>query len=325
MDIKKAIEILELKNFTSIDELKVTFRNLAHQYHPDKNPENDGEKFRQAVQAYEFTLENISALFDYFGLKEASEDEVTAKIAVENLDDIFEDIFGFSKSGRILGYQKAQDINLELEDFLLGGTKTLKLVAYIKCDDCTGLGAQKPHLAKICSYCFGHGTIKLTGSEKPCPKCQGRGRKISHKCQRCDGFGRLKRFHRQQFELPVGIRPGQKYSLEGLDLTQNIKTEIFIKPNLSHHPIFKIENYNLLCEYHIDYRVLELPLKVHFNTPLGKVLVTIPTEAKMNDVIKVHGQGLYKNALKKQRGDLIVTLKPKKRSLIQKIFGGLFE
>lgn len=321
MDLKTAIKILELKKFQGIEDLKRCFYRLAHRYHPDKNPNEDSQIFRDVLGAYEYALKHIPELFDYFGLKHKLQDEVTARTTIENLDDIFEDIFGFSKSGRVLGFQEPQKITLRVEDLFFGTRKRQKMVAYVKCPECGGNGARRGTAAKLCTYCFGHGTIK---GQRLCPKCQGRGRDVPRKCGRCDGFGRLRRHHWQEFAVPVGLKPGEMYTLDSLDLDTNEPTEIFVKPEVLPHPIFQIDKYDLLCEYRVDFKKLRQPLPLTLKTPIGKIPITIPADAKEGDRIRVRNRGLYKDRHLKKRGDLVVTLKDRRRSLLSRLFGGIF-
>lgn len=327
MNIQTVIHILELKEFQSIDDLKRNFHALAHRYHPDKNSEApQDEKFRQVLSAYKFALENFSDLCSAFGVKGQQDDEESVKSVIQNMDDIFEDIFGFSKSGRVLGYQEPQKLYVKLEEALLGKAVRQKMVAYIKCPDCSGIGAKRGAVAKVCPHCFGQGHIGIekhqSTQRKPCPKCHGRGRKIERPCERCDGYGRLRREHLQEFNLPPGLKPGEIYTLDSFDVETNSRAEIFVEPHILRHPIFQIDNYDLLCEYHLDFAQHNQAIKLKLNTPLGEVLLTIPETARAGDVIFVKGAGTFGDTRGKTRGDLKVVLKNKKKSFWHKVFGG---
>ena len=64
MQLSEAKKILGLYRFDGLEGLKRQFRQLAHQYHPDKNDDQDAaEKFRAIMAAYQCALENISELY----------------------------------------------------------------------------------------------------------------------------------------------------------------------------------------------------------------------------------------------------------------------
>lgn len=132
MNLKLAIQLLGITEFTGIEDLKKCFHEQAHRTHPDKNKNSQSDQeFRDLVQAYRYALENLGELYAHFGMTETEQDEFTAKTTIENLDDIFEDIFGFSKSGRVLGSQQSQVIYVKLEEFLSGAKLRKKMNAML--------------------------------------------------------------------------------------------------------------------------------------------------------------------------------------------------
>jgi molecular chaperone DnaJ len=321
MDIKDALEILNIEKFNGVEETKSRFRELAHQYHPDKNSDpQSAEKFREILKAYEFVLNNITDVFQHFGIKREENDEVTARTAIDNMDDIFDDIFGFSRSGRVLGYQEPQVLYISIEEFAHGGKKREKLISYRICSDCDGGGAAKGASAQVCSYCFGNGSVKGSG----CPKCKGRGRVMAKMCHGCDGFGRLKQTRNQEFVLPVGMRPGEQYTIDSKDVNSGHKSQIFLEPRPLRDGIFQIENYDLLCEYHLDFKALNSDTQLLLTTPFGNVRLIIPALAKPQNQIRLNGHGLYQDGGKRTRGDLVVTLKEKKESVVKRFFKSIF-
>ncbi len=58
-------QILGVPNFANVAEIKIAFRKLAKQYHPDKNP-NGKEQFATILKAYEVLTNNyLKTQFDY--------------------------------------------------------------------------------------------------------------------------------------------------------------------------------------------------------------------------------------------------------------------
>lgn len=326
MNLDKAIAILALTHFEGLEELKRKFHELAHCTHPDKNPDSgDAARFRSVREAYEFCLDHLDELHLRFGSVRRPEALRQAPLTQAKAgSDVFEEIFGFSKSGRILGYQEPQVIYLSLSEFCFGVSKRQKLVAYQGCAACSGIGAVAGTPAHICRHCFGQGVIvreELGGKHRrDCPRCLGRGREVKSPCAVCDGFGRLRRFHRQQVDLPVGMRPHELYALESFDLVIKKSAQIFVEPRLIRDPIFQIENYDLLCEYHLDLARLTKTLNLRLTTPFGQHILTISVGAKSGDVITVAGAGLYTDPGRKTRGSLKVALRHRRRNCLRRLF-----
>lgn len=333
MDINKAVQILQLNEFKNARELQKKFYQLAHEYHPDKNQSVDAnQRFRFIVEAYEYCLENLDVLARFFGQNQVAQNDILIKSPVDsikNIEDIFEDIFGFSKTGRVLGFETPCVVYFTVKEFCLGAKKIQKIPAYINCEDCHGLGAAKGTPASICRYCFGQGVIhKVVSSAKQdkikimCPQCEGRGRQIKIVCQTCLGSGRLKKLHKQKFVVPQGLKPGESVSLQSYDLILQKQSQIFIEPRVLRDRIFQIENHNLLCEYHAESKRQNTAHIIYLKTPFGLEKATIPSSVQNNDVIRVLNAGLYKDPLGRERGDLIMKILFKKTSFLKKLFGG---
>lgn len=330
LDLFRALKILEIRSYSEPEDLKKAFRSLAHRYHPDKNPSPEaGDRFRDVLEAYQYCLENLEVLALHFGLKPAPDLLNKDRLVIENLDDIFEDIFGFARTGRVLGFRQPYALRLTLAEFIFGGRKTEKLPAYESCPDCRGVGAAQGTLSRLCRHCFGKGYyLKKTRAEedrKLCPQCLGRGREMESPCLSCDGFGRIKRICHQKFILPVGLKPGGLYTLSGVDKKTGRATEIFIQVFFVRDKIFQIENYDLLCEYLMDFSRHKTGVILNFETPFGKKALEIPLTARPGDVITVPNAGLYKNSSRGDQGVLKITLKQKKPSLLKRVFGGWLE
>ena len=72
MDCEKACEILEISQKHTADCIKKAYFRMALRYHPDKYKEDNGEKFKQIKEAYDFLL---------------SKDDFNEKIEIdENID-----------------------------------------------------------------------------------------------------------------------------------------------------------------------------------------------------------------------------------------------
>src|SRR6476646_11067715 len=122
-------EVLGVSRSTSDQELKTSYRRLAHQYHPDKNqsdPEAE-EKFKEAAEAYAI-LSNAEQRqrYDRFGHAGVSTSAANASWGAPGfggIEDILGDLFGFGDvfaaggraGGRRSAAQRGSDLRYDLE------------------------------------------------------------------------------------------------------------------------------------------------------------------------------------------------------------------
>ena len=163
MNIEEALQVLGLKGSPSLIQLKKSFRALALIHHPDRNPDNpsSAHQFRHITEAYNFLIENYQSI--------PADEPRSPPGEVIDAVDIFDDIFGFTRDGRIPGFKNREKMK--------------------KCADCSGSGASGGIPSPICTHCFGSGQIRTGKGPKICPPCGGRGRQAKSRCLTCDGFG----------------------------------------------------------------------------------------------------------------------------------------
>src|SRR5688572_1358908 len=102
-------EILGVSKGASADEIKKSYRKVAMQFHPDRNPGDKAaeEKFKEAAEAYEILSDQDKrAQYDRFGHAGVSGNGRGAHPGGMNMDDIFSqfgDIFGEDIFGSFFG------------------------------------------------------------------------------------------------------------------------------------------------------------------------------------------------------------------------------
>src|SRR3954469_13909243 len=100
-------EILGIAKSASAEEIKKSYRKVAMQHHPDRNPGDKAaeEKFKEAAEAYEVLSDaDKRAQYDRFGHAGVSGNGRGA--GHQNMDDIFSqfgDIFGEDIFGSFFG------------------------------------------------------------------------------------------------------------------------------------------------------------------------------------------------------------------------------
>src|SRR5262249_44760217 len=148
------------------------YRKLAHQYHPDKNPDNPEaeNRFKEASEAYAVLSDaDKRAQYDRFG--HAAFGNSGANPFGADFDpfsafvDLFGEFFGGGLFGgrgrRRRGGQRGADLRYDLEvDFsvaALGGEQTLSIPKHKQCETCAGRGGERT----TCTRCGGQGQIVM--------------------------------------------------------------------------------------------------------------------------------------------------------------------
>ena len=102
-------EILGVAKSASVDEIKKSYRKVAMQYHPDRNPGDKSaeERFKEAAEAYEILSDQDKrAQYDRYGHAGISNNGRGGHPGGMNMDDIFSqfgDIFGEDMFGNFFG------------------------------------------------------------------------------------------------------------------------------------------------------------------------------------------------------------------------------
>ena len=96
-------EVLGVEHNASDEEIKKSYRRLAMQYHPDRNPgdKEAEEKFKEAAEAYEVLSDeekrDINNRYGHEGLSSTGFRGFSGfEDIFSSFGSIFEDVFGFS-------------------------------------------------------------------------------------------------------------------------------------------------------------------------------------------------------------------------------------
>ncbi|MBX7148919.1 DnaJ domain-containing protein [bacterium] len=303
MNFKRAVKILEIDDQVSPSVLKTSFRKLALKYHPDRNLGDikAEKKFRDCLDAYNFLVEHIANFSDVTEIDEAK--SYADKIV--NLDNVFDDIFGFSSQGRILGFHAPQNVELPLTTFVLGLNQKMTLAVYELCPQCEGKGSRHQAIDRVCSYCFGRGSITAksgnTSFPKKCTKCKGRGRVIENPCLTCDGFGKKGSSKKVDVHNAAGFWPGETYTWTVKDF-KGKQYEAFVHLTLPVRTFFHVENGTLVCHYPVTSK--DWQTDIEFPTPWGWHRLKISDKPE-----RLAQAGLMQNPGTREKSALVIFFK----------------
>src|SRR5262245_28143581 len=144
-------EILGVSRDAAPDELKKAYRKLAHQFHPDKNPNNPEAEasFKEASEAYAILSDSEKrAQYDRFGhaaFGNGGGDPFQGFDPFANFSDLFAEFFGSDVfgSGRRGGRGRRgadlrYDLEVEFSVAALGGEEALRIPKHKSCKTCSG-------------------------------------------------------------------------------------------------------------------------------------------------------------------------------------------
>lgn len=307
-------KVLEVGKSASQDEIKRAYRKVALKCHPDKNPgdKQAEEKFKAAAEAYEVLGDpEKRRRYDQFGHEGLRGAGTRGFGNFEDIFDAFGDIFGGGGSifeeffgGRTRNTAKRGaslrcDIAIEFRDVATGIEKTIEITKRDFCEECRGTGACKGTSPVSCPYCKGQGEIHQRQGfftlRTTCPKCQGGGKIIETPCKKCSGHGVYPKKSNIKVQVPAGIEDGARLRVTGQGESGengaspgDLYCDIHVKP----HPIFKRQDYDIICEFPITFTQAALGCEIEVPTILGKLRkITIPAGTQSDEVIPVSGEG----------------------------------
>jgi molecular chaperone DnaJ len=317
-------EVLGLTRAASEVEIKASFRKLAMQWHPDKNPgdEDCEHRFKEINEAYDVLKDGERrAAYDRFG-HAAFEQGGGAGFGTDfasAFHDIFDDLFGMSgrRGGRASGRERGADLryNLEitLEEAFTGKTAQVRLPTSVTCETCSGTGAKAGTQPTACRNCGGSGRVRHAQGfftlERTCPACQGRGSVIEQPCKACSGAGRMTRERMLEVQIPAGVEDGTRIRLAGegeAGMRGGAAGDLYIFLSLIPHPMFQREGADLFCRVPIS--MTTASLGGEFEVPTidgGRTRVKIPDGTQTGKRFRLTSKGMPV-LRSKARGDMYV-------------------
>jgi len=322
-------EVLGVDKSASEDELKKAYRTMAKKYHPDLHPDDaDAEvKFKEVNEAYEVLSDSEKrARYDQFGHAGVDPNFGAGGGGYGSgfggfgdfgdLGDILGSMFGGGFGGfgggrrqnpnaPRRGNDTAANVNLSFEEAAKGCKKTIKVTKIDNCSECGGSGCESGHSAQTCPVCHGTGSVTaaqrtpigVVQTQKPCDRCNGRGKIIDHPCKVCAGKGRIRHTVEQTVDIPAGIDDGQVISLRGggdAGANGGPAGDLRINVNVRPHPIFMRDGFDIYCEIPITFTQAALGAEIVVPTLDGKVKFQIHEGTQPGDEFKLRGKGVQR-------------------------------
>jgi molecular chaperone DnaJ len=169
---------------------------------------------------------------------------------------------------------------------------------------------------ETCKHCNGQGKIReqkrtifgVIANTKICETCFGTGQVPKEICDKCKGKGVSRREEEISIVIPAGIRDGEMVRMAGYGeaVFKGTPGDLYIKINVTPHPVFKREGNDLLMNLNLKLTDALLGTKHTIQTLDGEIEVTIPEGVSINEILRVRGKGVPTG--KSKRGDLLIKL-----------------
>ena len=320
---KDYYDVLGVSRNVDEAELKKAYRRYAMKYHPDRNQGDvkAEDKFKEAKEAYD-VLSNSQkrAAYDQFG--HAGVDNSAAghggfSGAGAGFGDIFGDVFGDIFGGGQGGTRANQGVDLRynlelpLEQVVVGTTVKIRIPKMVACETCKGSGATKGSTPVDCSTCGGIGQVRMQQGffsvQQTCPQCRGAGKIITDPCSTCRGQGRVQDTKTISVKVPEGVDNGDRIRLAGEgEIAENNgpSGDLYVHISVKEHPIFVRDDTDLYCEVPISFATAALGGELEVPTLDGKVKLKIPLETQSGKLFRLRSKGV-RSVRSSTKGDLL--------------------
>jgi molecular chaperone DnaJ len=325
-------EVLQVSREANDQELKASYRKLAMQYHPDRNPNNPEaeDKFKECSEAYQVLSDpEKRAAYDRYGHAAFQNGGPGAANPFQgagfqgDIGDIFGDLFGemFNMGGsrRATRVQRGRDLRydltLEFEEAVFGVEKEISIRRLEACDDCGGTGAANGKAPVACTQCAGRGQVRFQQGffsvAKTCSRCGGTGTTISDPCLGCRGEGLQAKKHEILVKVPAGVEQDTRIRYQGEGEAGRFggpSGDLYVMLSVKAHKFFERDGDDLHCVMPISFPQAALGTELQIETLEGPAAIKVPEGTQSGRQFKLRGKGVP-HLNEHGKGDLIVEIR----------------
>jgi molecular chaperone DnaJ len=329
-------EVLGVARDCGEPDLKVAFRKLAMEHHPDRNGgcEEAAGRFKEINEAYSVLCDpQKRAAYDRFGHAGVNGSN-GAGGGFNDVHDIFNEVFGQAfgdmfgagrgrqNNGPARGQDLRYDLEISLEQAYAGAEVEISVPAAMACETCKGSGAKPGTSPTVCGTCNGAGRVRATQGffsiERACPRCGGAGKLVLDPCRDCHGHGQIRRERVLSVRIPSGVDDGARIRLSGegdSGARGGPRGDLYIFLSVRPHDLFERDGLDLLCSVPVPMFTAVLGGEIDAPCLLGgencngecKIKVKVPEGAQTGSIVRLKGRGMP-SLRSRERGDLVVEL-----------------
>jgi molecular chaperone DnaJ len=304
-------EVLGVARGCSPEDVKAAYRKLAMEFHPDRNPGDNGceHKFKEVSEAYDVLKdEQKRAAYDRFG--HAAFEGPGGRGAAPfdfaaSFTDVFDDLFGEFMGGKRgrrqnRGGDLRYNMEITLEEAYRGRSAQIRVPTAVACEHCEGTGAAPGSKPETCPTCAGHGKVRAQQGfftiERTCPNCRGAGRIVRNPCKTCAGVGRVKKEKTLSLDIPPGVEEGTRIRLSGegqAGINGGPPGDLYVFLSVKPHSIFQRDGNDLHCRAPVGFVTAALGDTIEVPALDGSsVRVQIPEGTQSGKQIRIRNKGM---------------------------------
>jgi molecular chaperone DnaJ len=304
-------DVLNCQKGAAITEIKASYRKLAMEFHPDKNPgDNTAEvKFKEINEAYDVLKDDQKraaydrfghAAFEHNGGRGNGNPFDFASSFTDIFDDLFGDFTGKQRRRQNRGGDLRYNLEITLEEAFKGRATQIKVPTAIACETCDGSGSEAGSKPEQCPTCSGIGKVRAQQGfftiERTCPQCRGNGRIVRNPCKICKGSGHVQKERTLSVDVPPGVEEGTRIRLSGegqAGLNGGPSGDLYIFISVAAHPIFQRDGHDLHCRAPISFvkaargGAIEVP-----TLDGGRAKITIPDGTQSGHQFRLRAKGM---------------------------------
>jgi molecular chaperone DnaJ len=321
-------EVLGVSRNASPDEVKKSYRKLALQYHPDRNPGNkeSEEKFKEAAEAYEVLGDaDKRRRYDQFGHEGMRGTDFRPFTDVNDIFSTFGDIFGGGLGGSIFdemfgggqgrsrsrsgGAAPGSDLKirlkLTLEEIATGVEKKLKIKKWKTCETCRGQGTTSSRGMVSCPVCNGNGEIRQVSRSvfgqfvniTTCSNCNGEGKVVKEPCSTCHGDGRIQGESTIKVSIPAGVGEGNYIPIRGegnVGRRGGPPGDIIVVIEEEPHSVFTRNGDDVILDLLVSFPEAALGADIEVPTLTGRAKLKIDPGIQSGRILRMRDKGIPK-------------------------------
>ncbi len=318
--VRDYYQVLGVSRDTSEAEIKATYKRLARQYHPDRNPgdKRAEERFKQISEAYavlgdpqkrrQYDLTGGAGFSSGF---DAEEFLRRARggfsfAGFGGLGDLFEEVFtgmgGAQPFGRswtepppARGADLRASLHVEFEQAARGAEVPIEVARRVACSRCRGGRTAGAGACVACGgtgqQAFSRGVVQL---RRTCPQCGGTGR-AARACPACQGRGTVPRLQRVKVRVPAGVRDGATIRLPGLGEEGGSgggAGDLYIDIHVRPHRFFKRDGNDILIDLPVSLGEAACGANIRVPTIDGWATLKLPAGTSSGRRLRLRGKGV---------------------------------